>query len=267
MSCQKRSRRGAGTSIRVALGAAAFAGLLVAAAATAYAGSACVSSSCAPPPLTDTGRADIASTYGSGSFGRWGSIAFGLPVYRYTVDEPRDPNARQLELDGATGAQHQVGNDHIKGMAFNDGYTQFWSEDRLLAVGQPLPTRQPALRRRLRLLRHLHVGRHDEYQHPVPRPSARMRTSSASSVSATTTRAACARNAGHSEDVYAPFGNDPVLLHDVTITNDRTRHAALRGLSTGTSTRTTRLDAATRRGSRGRRGRRQADARGRAATA
>ena len=44
---------------------------------------------------------DLASTYGSGSFGRWLVDGFGLPAYRYNVDEARDRDARQPELDGA----------------------------------------------------------------------------------------------------------------------------------------------------------------------
>ncbi len=41
------------------------------------------------------------------------------------------PWARQPELDGDTAAQHELGNDHIVAAAFNHGYTQLWSQDRL----------------------------------------------------------------------------------------------------------------------------------------
>ena len=86
----------------------------------------------APPPLSaDTVPADINSAYGSGSFGQWGVDQFGLPAYHYRADEATDPSAKQPELAGGTQAQHQLGNDHIKGMAYNDGYTEFWSQDRL----------------------------------------------------------------------------------------------------------------------------------------
>src|SRR5262249_45077033 len=71
-----------------------------------------------------------ASTYGSGHFGAWFVDAFGLPAYRYDVDEGADPRARQPELAGATEAQHQVGNDNIVAAAFNHGYTQLWSQAR-----------------------------------------------------------------------------------------------------------------------------------------
>ena len=94
---------------------------------------AAVTLSLAPPAYS---APSIASSYGSGSFGRWEIDAFRLPSYLYTTDEQTDPHARQLELDGATRAQHELGNDHIKGMAYNDGYTELWSQD-LLAQWAP----------------------------------------------------------------------------------------------------------------------------------
>src|SRR5436309_3094751 len=87
----------------------------------------------APPRLSrDTSSAKIASTYGSGHFGHWTTDEFGLPAYRYDINETRDARARQPELAGSTLAQHQVGNDHIVAAAYNDGFTQLWSQDRLM---------------------------------------------------------------------------------------------------------------------------------------
>src|SRR5262245_6977455 len=86
----------------------------------------------APPPLSaDTAPANVESTYGSGSFGTWHVDAAGLPAFRYQLDETADTRASQPELNGGTEAQHQVGNDHIVAAAFNHGYTQLWSQDRL----------------------------------------------------------------------------------------------------------------------------------------
>ena len=73
----------------------------------------------------------ITSSYGSGGFGRWMVDHFGLPSYRYTVDQQTDPLARQAELAGRTDAWSQVGNDRVKADAFNHGYTELWSQDRL----------------------------------------------------------------------------------------------------------------------------------------
>ena len=55
---------------------------------------------------------------------------FGLPRYRYTIDEETAAQARQPELNGATDAWHQLGNDHIVANAYNHGYVQLWSQDR-----------------------------------------------------------------------------------------------------------------------------------------
>jgi len=74
---------------------------------------------------------DVHSTYGSGHFGTWTVDRFGLPAYRYDLDEATDKRAQQPELNGVTLAQHQVGNDHLMANAYNDGFTQLWSQDRL----------------------------------------------------------------------------------------------------------------------------------------
>ena len=170
----------------------------------------------APPALSrDTSAPSIASTYGSGSFGSWGVDEFGLPIYRYTADEQRDPSARQVELDGATRAQHQVGNDHIKGMAFNDGYTQFWSEDRLSEWANPY---QPQSRHYAGGYGYLNVGGETISTLYLDRP-ARAPVDREFGVGYYH-RQLRADRVAISENVYAPFGNDPLLLHDVRITND-----------------------------------------------
>ena len=176
---------------------------------------ACAGPACPPPALSDAGApTDLASSYGSGSFGRWLIDGFGLPVYRYTADETRDPNARQAELAGATRAQHQVGNDHIVAAAFNDGYTQLWSQDRLMQWANLF---QPAERHYAGGFGWLRIGGRTLSTLYLDRPAG----------------AAFQREFGVGYDrkqvqadgvqvtqvVYAPFGNDPVLLDDVTVRN------------------------------------------------
>jgi hypothetical protein len=156
----------------------------------------------------------IASAYGSGSFGRWEVDAFGLPLYRYTADEERDPNARQYELGGATRAQHQVGNDNIKGMAYNDGYTQFWSQDRL---AQWANLYEPQSHHYAGGYGYLNVDGRTISTLYLDRPAG-AQTEREFGVGyyhrmLRTDRVSIAEN------LYAPFGNDPLLLHDVTITN------------------------------------------------
>ena len=169
----------------------------------------------APPPLSaEDAPANVDSTYGSGGFGTWHVDATGLPAFRYMLDQTADMRAQQPELAGGTEAQHQVGNDHIVAAAFNHGYTQLWSQDRLQqwanvwdaagqhyaggfgwvhVDGQVLSTlfldRPPdaTVERDFGIgyfRKVLHVGGLDVEQ-----------------------------------VTYAPFGDDPLLLDDVTITN------------------------------------------------
>jgi hypothetical protein len=156
----------------------------------------------------------VSSTYGSGDFGRWSVDQFGLPAYRYTIDQNSDPIARQAELAGGNDAWSQVGNDRVKADAFNHGYTELWSQDRLM---QWINALDPAKR---------HVGGGFGYLNvdgkvistlydDRPPDATTKRTFGvgyfAHSLSTT--------GIDESEVIYAPFGNDPVLLHDVDITN------------------------------------------------
>ncbi|MDA8183482.1 MAG: hypothetical protein M0035_03500 [Actinomycetota bacterium] len=168
-----------------------------------------------PLPLSaEQAAPDIDSDYGSGIFGTWSVDAFGLPVYRYTMDEESDPRARQVELGGRTEAWSQVGNDHIMANAFNHGYVQMWSQDR---IAQWLNRYDAASRHFSGGYGYVNVGGSTfstlyvdraagatcERTFGVGYYSRRMRTAEVEVDDA----------------VYAPFGNDPVLLHDVTITN------------------------------------------------
>jgi hypothetical protein len=169
----------------------------------------------APPPLSaDPSAPSIASTYGSGSFGHWLVDPYGLPAYDYTADETTDPNAKQPELAGATGAQHQLGNDHIKGMAFNDGYTQFWSQDRLAEWANLY---QASSNHFAGGWGYLNVGGKVASTMYLDRPQGApfTRTFGVGYYR----RHAVADGIDVSDAVYAPFGNDPMLVHDVTLRN------------------------------------------------
>ena len=194
-----------GSIIGVAMAAAALAGATGAAAA--------------PAPLSrDAARVDIASAHGSGAFGRWRVDRFGLPAYRYAIDEETAPQAAQPELHGSRDAQHQLGNDHIVAGALNHGYVQLWSQDRryqwtnrydaatrhygggygyLRLPGRTLSTLYDDRPRGARTERDFGTG----YAH----------------------RAVAADGVRVDDEVYAPFGDDPILLHDVTIANTSKR--------------------------------------------
>ena len=173
-----------------------------------------------PAPLSaDHARADVRSTYGSGSFGRWIVDGFGLPAYRYDIDEQTAPRARQPERGGATSAQHELGNDHIVAAAFNDGYTQFWSQDRL---AQWANRYDPDRRHYAGGYGYLNVDGRVMSTLYLDRPAGGgfRRVFGVGYYE----RRVRADGVAVREDVYAPFGNDPLLLDDVKITNT-TSHA------------------------------------------
>jgi hypothetical protein len=169
-----------------------------------------------PPALlsTDHRAAEVASAFGSGSFGRWTVDGFGLPAYRYDTDEQAAPAARQLELNGATDAQHELGNDHIVAAAFNHGYTQLWSQDRLAQWANRF---EPDRGHYAGGYGYLNVGGRTVSTLYLDRPRG----------AATERRFGIgyyqrrlhAAGIDVRELVYAPFGDDPLLLHDVTLRN------------------------------------------------
>ena len=81
---------------------------------------------------SDPAAGAAAKPFGSGAFGAWGPVdRFGLPAYRYAIDEATRPARRPAASSrGRTDAWHQVGNDHIVANAYNHGYVQLWSQDR-----------------------------------------------------------------------------------------------------------------------------------------
>jgi hypothetical protein len=169
----------------------------------------------APARLSaDTAPVRVDSTYGSGHFGTWLVDGFGLPAFRYEADEDSDPRAAQPELAGGTAAQHQVGNDHVVAAAFNHGYTQLWSQDRL---PQWANLYQPASRHYAGGYGYLVVdGRVLSTLWPDRAPDASLERDFGVGYFR---KQLDADGMDVEQIVYAPFGDDPVLLDDVTITN------------------------------------------------
>jgi hypothetical protein len=150
-------------------------------------------------------------------FGRWIEDRYGLPAYSYRIDEARDPRALRVELEDVadrTDAWSQLGNDHVVANAYNHGYTQLWSQDRVYewVNRYSAAERQYAggfgwLRTGGRTLSTLYADR--------PRGAATERVFGAGY----SRRRTAAAGLVIEEHVYAPFGDDPLLLHDVTIRN------------------------------------------------
>jgi hypothetical protein len=164
---------------------------------------------------------DLSSRYGSGSFGRWGVDRFGLPSYGYTIDPATAPQAHQTELNGSTDAWHQLGNDYLVADAHNEGYVQLWSQARAYqwinrydADAGHYSGGYGYLRLPGRTISTLYADR------PAGARTAR------DFGSGYLHRLTASKPVAIDEHVYAPFGNSPVLLHDVTIRN--TSHRRVR---------------------------------------
>ena len=169
----------------------------------------------APPLLSaETSRVPIDSTYGSGSFGTWGADGFGLPDYTYTLNEETASQAAQPELAGNRAAWHQVANDRIKADAFNHGYVQVWSQDNLY---QWLNYYQASSDHFSGGYGYVDLNGHSWstlYLDRQPGETVR-RIFGVGYAQTSITIPGLAIKAV----VYAPYGNDPVMLHDVTLTN------------------------------------------------
>src|SRR3954452_18687503 len=129
-----------------------------------------------------------------------------------TSTRPRTPKAHQPELAGGTLAQHQLGNDHIVADAFNDGYTQFWSQDR---EPQWANLYQADSRHYWGGYGYLNLNGRVISTNAVDAPSVPDRFFGVGYHA----RRLQAAGLDVTEQVYAPFGDDPLLLHDVTIKN------------------------------------------------
>ena len=76
---------------------------------------------------SDARAAHSTKPYGSGHFGEWITDQFGLPAYRYTCDQLKDPHAQSpthKEFLAGNDHLHQVGNDRVIAVASNFGYVQ-----------------------------------------------------------------------------------------------------------------------------------------------
>ena len=177
----------------------------------------------APPELSAARtRVAINSSYGSGAFGRWETDPFGLPAYDYTLDQLTAPQAPQPELKGSHDAWHQLGNDHVVADAFNSGYVQLWSQDRRYEWINAYDASTRHFSGGFGFLRL--AGRTYSTQYRGGAGGERMRRIFGLGYF---DRRTTVPGATVDEQIYAPAGNDPLLLHDVRVTNDSSHREAL----------------------------------------
>jgi hypothetical protein len=159
---------------------------------------------------------------GAGVFGRWSVDRFGLPAYDYTLDQRSDRRAARVELSGRKEAWHQVGNDAIVADAFTDGYTQLFSQQRMYQWANKWDA---ANRHYSGGFGWLAEGGHAQstlwLDHPKGAPTLRRFGIGYSEHRLQTNDISIA------ETVTAPFGDDPVLVHEVRLRNRSARTRAL----------------------------------------
>lgn len=162
--------------------------------------------------------------YGSGSFGEWIEDEFGLPAFRYTCDQVHDPKAVTQVGAGilsATDHVHQVGNDRLIAVVSNYGHVQVRQDEGAPKyLNEYLPAKGQYgggigyLTDGKETLSTLYPGDAQTFDRVFGIGYFRKRVA----------------GAGYSIDqaILAPFGDDPVLISQVTIGNHGPSRANLR---------------------------------------
>jgi len=162
--------------------------------------------------------------YGSGYFGEWIEDEFGLPAFHYTCDQINDKKAVTEVNPGVLTAIehiHQVGNDRVVAIASNYGHVRVRQDE-----GAPKFLNDYAPDRGCfgggfgyltdgrSLLSTLYPGKADSFDRVFGIGYFRKKVSG--------------HGYGIDQVIFAPFGDDPVLVSQVTITNSGSSAADLR---------------------------------------
>jgi hypothetical protein len=162
--------------------------------------------------------------YGSGYFGLWFEDEHGLPAYRYTCDQTRDPKAVTPVCNvwrTPTDHSHQVGNDRLVAVASNYGYVQVRQDEggpKFLNDYDPQAGKYAGgfgyLTDGQTLLSTYYPGGGEQFE----------RVFGAGYLRKTVT------GGGYCLDqvIFAPFGDDPLLVSQVTVANQRNHAMDLR---------------------------------------
>jgi hypothetical protein len=170
-------------------------------------------------------HSDSAKQYGSGHFGEWISDVFNLPAFRYTCDQTTDPKAATLtdaSFRAPTDHTHQVGNDRVIAAVSNYGYVQVRQDE-----GSPkfLNDYSPERGQFGGGIGYLTDGTNVLSTYlPAPSGYTFERVFGVGYVQKKVS------GAGYTIDhvIFAPFGDDPVLISQATITNNGGSAAELR---------------------------------------
>jgi hypothetical protein len=170
----------------------------------------------APPPDTET--------FGSGHFGAWIRDRFGLPAYAYTCDQRKEPRAISPvnpAWQSPTNHWHQVGNDRLVALASNEGYVQVRADEggpRVLNDFDPKRGHYAGgfgyLSDGTGILSTYYPGHAESFDRVFGLGYVEKR--------------AQARGLVVDHVVFAPFGDDPLLLSNVSIENRRSEPVDVR---------------------------------------
>jgi Glycosyl hydrolase 36 superfamily, catalytic domain len=162
---------------------------------------------------------NAARAYGSGHFGKWISDSFGLPAYQYTCNQVTDPKAISA-VDRAwrspTDHTHQVGNNRLVAAVSNYGYVQVRQDEgspKFLNDYCPQQDRYGAgigfLADESIILSTYYPGTAQAFDRIFGMGYLRKRVTG--------------QQYEIDQAIFAPFGDDPVLISQVTITNHSMR--------------------------------------------
>jgi hypothetical protein len=176
------------------------------------------------PPAGETETAAADPAYGSGHFGRWSQDEFGAPSFVYTANQTTDPRAVtdvQAGILGPTEHVHQIGNDRITALASNFGTVRVRQDEDCPKLLNDVDAEMHQFGGGLgyltdgaETLSTWYDGTQANFERTFGMGYFRKRVAS--------------QGYGVDQVIFAPFGDDPVLLTQVTITNRGSAPASLR---------------------------------------
>jgi len=162
--------------------------------------------------------------FGSGYFGEWIEDEFGLPAYRYTCDQISDPKAITPMNDkwrSKTEHLHQVGNDRLVAVASNYGHVQVRQDEgspKYLNEFNPEQGHYAGgfgyLTDNEDYLSTYYPGNADSFERIFGIGYFQKKVSGKGYLV--------------NQIIFAPFGDDPVVISQVKITNNRKKRVNLR---------------------------------------
>ena len=174
--------------------------------------------------IASDAQASESKPYGSGHFGEWITDQFGLPAYRYTCNQVTDPKAVtpvHKQWRGPTDHTHQVGNDRIIAAVSNFGYVQVRQDEgspKFLNDYFPEQSHFGAgigfLTDGEQVLSTYYPGHGESFDRIMGEGYFR--------------KTVKGQKYAIDQVIFAPFGDDPVLLSAVTVTNHGNQDANLR---------------------------------------